>query len=399
MDRVVVVGAGLGGLRACEGLRARGYGGEIVLVGDEVHPPYDRPPLSKHFLAGEWGEDRVILRKDGDLQSLGLERRLGPGARAVGLDTAGREIELASGEVLGYDGLVLATGSRARALSALESLEEAHVLRTLDDAVALRRRITRPGCRLLVLGGGFIGMEVAATARRLGAEVTVVEMLEAPLVRVLGKRLGDACALLHEEHGVRLLVGTGLETVREVAPGEIEAVLTTGETSRADTLLVGIGASPNVAWLEGSGLRAGPNGVVCDERLRAGPRIVVAGDLASWPATPGGQLVRVEHRTNAAEQGDHAAASLLGDEAAFDAVPYVWSDQYDVKIQLLGLPQPDDECEVVGGSEEGLRFVAVYHRDGLVTGVVGFSMPRQLMRLRPLLTRPSRYAEAADLLG
>ena len=386
MDRVVVVGAGLAGLRACEGLRARDFGGEIVLVGDEPHPPYDRPPLSKQFLSGAWALDKVWLRQEPQIEALHLEPRLGSSHRAQRLDVTAREVELASGEVLAFDGLVIATGSRARTLPAFESVDGALLLRTIDDAVALKERLGKEGMRLLIVGGGFIGMEVAATARGLGAKVTVVEPLPFPLARVLGRLPGEACARLHESHGVRLLLGSGLESVASPGTGAtVSAVLADGSQLEADAVLVGVGAAPNVGWLEGSGLEVSPSGVECDEALRAGPGIVAAGDVALWPLRPGGGLVRLEHRTNAAEQGDHAAGVLLGDESAFATVPYVWSDQYDVKIQLLGLPQPEDDCVVVDGSVADGRFVAVYGRDGLLTAAVGFSMPRALMRFRSLL--------------
>ncbi len=394
MDRVVVVGAGLAGLRACEGLRARGHEGEVVLLGDEPQLPYDRPPLSKQFLAGEWEEDRVVLRPRADLARLGVDMRLGAEFRAVHLDAGEQALTLASGDSLSYDGLVLATGARARTLPVFELLERAHLLRTIADARALKTELSA-GRRLLVIGAGFIGMEVAATARGLGVDVVVVEPLETPLARVLGRLPGEACQDLHEAHGVRLLLGRGVESLSERSDGTVQAVLTDGSSVEADVLLAGVGAVPNVEWLDDSGLEVGPSGVQCDGTLLAGPGVVVAGDLALWPAGAGGTArVRLEHRTNAAEQGDHAAATLLGDSKAFDTVPYVWSDQYDVKIQVLGLPQPEDECRVVvRGAEEG-RFVAMYGRGGLLTGAVGFHMPRQLMQIRPMLASPTPYEEA-----
>ncbi|MGO9198560.1 MAG: NAD(P)/FAD-dependent oxidoreductase [Acidimicrobiales bacterium] len=397
MERVVVVGAGLAGLRACEGLRARSFAGEIVLVGDESHAPYDRPPLSKQFLAGDWALEKVWLRQQPQLDALGLELRRGPEHRAESLDVEGRAVTLASGERIAYDGLVLATGARARTLPALESLPGAYLLRTIDDAIALRSAIADPGARLLVVGGGFIGMEVAATARKLGAQVTVVEPLEFPLARVLGRLPGRACLRLHVDHGVRVLLGAALESVSSDAGGTISAVLTDGTALEADAVLVGVGAVPNVDWLEGCGLDVGPSGVACDAALQVAPGIVACGDLALWPFAAA-RPVRLEHRTNAAEQGDHAAATLLGATAPFETVPYVWSDQYDIKIQLLGIPQPDDDCVVVDGREEDGRFVAVYGRAGVLSAVVGLSMPRVLMRLRSLLTTRTPFDEALRFL-
>jgi 3-phenylpropionate/trans-cinnamate dioxygenase ferredoxin reductase subunit len=398
VNRVVVVGAGLAGLRACQGLRQRGYAGALTLLGDEPHPPYDRPPLSKQYLAGEWPRERVLLEPDERLAALGIELRLGPQHRAAALDLTGRVLGLDSGEELSFDGLVLATGARARNLAAFEGLRACHLLRSLDDAAALRSELAAGERHLLVVGGGFIGMEVAATSKRLGAKVTVVEPLPAPLARALGAEIGAAAGLLHERHGVRLLLGRGVAAAVERPGGGIRAELTDGTMLDADLALVGVGAAPNVEWLEGSGLEVGPAGVACDSCLRAGPGVVVAGDLALWRMEDGRQ-VRIEHRTNAAEQGDHAAAVLLGATAAFETVPYVWSDQYDVKIQVLGLPEPDDECRIVVGSPGEGRFAAVYGRGGVVSGAVGFSMPRQVMRLRPLIASGAPYDEALELLG
>lgn len=392
MERIIVVGGGLAGLSACEGLRQAGHEGEIVLVGEEEHDPYDRPPLSKQLLAGEWEADRVRLRTPEKLAALGLEVRRGE--RASSLDLARAVVCLASGEELGYDGLVLATGSRARQLPAFESLEHAFVLRSLDDALALRSALSE-GRRLLVVGGGFIGMEVAATARRLGCEVTVVEPLETPLYRVLGALVGSACEALHRDHGVEFHLGVGIESVSEEGTERtIVAVLGDGSRLEADVAVVGIGAAPEVGWLDGSGLEVGPGGVACDAALVAAPGVVVAGDIALFPFGPNRTPVRLEHRTNAAEQGSHAARSLLGEASPFVSVPYVWSDQYDKKIQLLGLPDPSDEVIVAEGEIESGRFVALYGRAGVLSAVVGFSMPRALMGYRQSLSEEAPFEQA-----
>ncbi len=435
---IAVVGAGLAGLRACEGLRAQGFDGRITLVGDEPHLPYDRPPLSKQFLAGEWDLDRVMLTSPEQIAGLGLDLRIGPEHRAVSLDLDARRLALASGESVGYDGLVLATGSAARRLPDVNGLPGVHVLRTLDDAVALREVLSRPGARLALAGAGFIGLEVAATARRLGAQVTVVEPLEVPLGRVLGPMLGRACEAMHREEGVSFHLGTVVESVgagseRASQPpgtGELSCRLSNGQVLEVDALLVGIGAAPSVGFLEGSGLAAGPDGIVCDRSLTAGPGVVVAGDVARWPA-PGWRVqaageetapsVRVEHRTNAAEQGEVAATSLLaylglgtpgtpgtpgtagspGADTATQAheLPYVWSDQYGVKIQVLGMPRSDDEVIIVEGSPAERRFLALYGRGGRVQAAVGFSRPRHVMMVRPLLERGATLSEARALFS
>ncbi len=396
MDTVVVVGAGLAGLRACEGLRQKGYSGRLVLVGDEVHDPYDRPPLSKQFLAGTVALEQVMLRSAEELGGLGLELRMGPEHRARRLDVAAGVVELEDGEELAFDGLVLATGSRARHLPGTEHLPGVFTLRSLDDAVSLKA-VLESGARLLVVGAGFIGMEVAATARALGAAVTVVEPLEVPLGRVIGPLAGEALTRLHEAHGVRLLLGRGVASL-EATPGGLRAELDDGTTLEADAVLVGIGAVPNVEWLDGSGLEIEESGVICDSTLEAAPGVVVAGDIARWPYVKS-ERVRLEHRTNAAEQGEHAAASLLGSREPFSTVPYVWSDQYDVKIQLLGIPRPTDDCEVLEGSFEEGSCLAVYGRQGSFTAAIGFHKARSLMRLRPLFLRGATFDEARTALG
>lgn len=424
---IAVVGAGLAGLRACEGLRDRGFEGRITLIGEEPHLPYDRPPLSKQFLAGDWGLDRVTLRSGDQLAPLSLDLRLGPSCRVVSLDLATRRLSLADGDCVTFDGLVLATGSAARRLPGISGLPGTYVLRTLDDAVALREVLGRPSARLGLAGAGFIGLEVAATARRMGAEVTVVEPLDVPLGRVLGPVAGGACELMHREEGVRFHLRTVIEAVdvgsagpagegaAGVDPGPLRCHLSNGHLLEVDALLVGIGAAPSVAWLDGSGLEAGSDGVRCDELLVAAPGVVVAGDLARWPA-PGpralrdpAETIRVEHRTNAAEQGEVAARSLLADlgwiaagaddEPPAYAVPYVWSDQYKVKIQVLGLPRPDDEVIIVEGDPAERRFLALHGRGGRLAGVVGFARPRHVMSLRPLLQRNATLEAAKALFA
>ncbi len=391
MERIVVVGAGLAGLSACDELRRLGFDGELFLVGDEPHDPYDRPPLSKQFLAGKWERDRLALREPEKLATLSLERVVG---EASALELAARRLLLRSGEAIGYEGLVLATGSRARRLPAFDRLANAFVLRSLDDALALRAAIA-PASRLLVVGGGFIGMEVAATARGLGCEVSVVEPLAAPLLRALGPAAGQACAAVHRHHGVELHLGVAVDSVSEEgAERAVVALLGDGTRLEADLALVGVGAAPNVSWLGGSGLEVGADGVACDASLRVAPGVVVAGDIARFPHGPAGTLLRLEHRTNAAEQGAHAARSLLGEDSPFATVPYVWSDQYDLKIQLLGLPEPGDELEVVEGELEAGRFLGLYGRAGRLVAAVGFSMPRALMRVRSQLADGAAFAAA-----
>ncbi|MFM7270414.1 MAG: NAD(P)/FAD-dependent oxidoreductase [Actinomycetes bacterium] len=392
MDRIVVVGASLAGLRAVETLRREGFGGHLTLVGAEPHLPYDRPPLSKELLTGEWDHDRVVLRKQ-PYDELNLELRLG--VRAVGFDLGGRTVALADGALLPFDGAVIATGATPRRLPGLGDLEGVRTLRTLEDSATLRADLER-GARLCVVGAGFIGAEVAAAARARGLEVTVLEAAAQPMARVLGDRIGAALAALHRAHGVDLRTGAAVAGIE--GGGRVErVVLADGTAVDCDTVLVAVGAAPETAWLDGSGLTL-DDGVVCDQTMLAAPGVVAAGDLARWPNPLfDGEVMRLEHWTNAAEQAVHAARRLLApdDEAeAFAPVPFVWSDQFEVKIQSAGRTSVADRMEVVHGSLEDHRFVAIFERDERIVGVLGCSEPRRVMQYRRLIATRTPFAEA-----
>ena len=393
-ESVVVVGASLAGLRASEALRRLGFDGRVTMVGAETHLPYDRPPLSKAVLAGDADAADVGLRR-APYEDLDLDLRLG--RRAVGLDVESRTITLDDGEqVSGTTGVVLATGATPRRIPGLEPGSGVHELRTIDDCLALRGDLDAGPGRVVVIGAGFIGAEVAATCRGRGLEVSLLEALPVPMVRGLGPRLGGVLAELHRDHGVDLRTGIGVESIDRGT--RVERVrLADGATIDADVVLVGVGVQPRTDWLASSGLTL-DNGVVCDESLLAAPGIVAAGDVCRWPNLRFGRApTRLEHWTNAAEQGAAAAARLLAtdDEAvAFDPVPFVWSDQYDVKIQVVGDVQADDELEVVEGSLEERVFVAAAGRDGRVVGAVAFSRPRLLMQMRRLIVEGSSFADA-----
>jgi NADPH-dependent 2,4-dienoyl-CoA reductase/sulfur reductase-like enzyme len=393
VDRIVVVGASLAGLRAVEELRRLGYAGTLTLVGAEPHLPYDRPPLSKEFLAGSVDVDGLALRRQ-PYDELALDLRLG--VRATGLDLDARVLATDAGE-LPYDGLVIATGAAPRRLPNQPRLQGIHVLRTLDDAVALRADLER-AARVVVVGAGFIGAEVAATCRARDLAVTVLEALPSPMVRGLGSRLGDTLAGLHRDHGVDLRTSVGVAGFEGTERVE-RVLLADGTALAADVVLVGVGAAPVTDWLAGSGLTI-DDGVVCDETLLAAPGVVAAGDVARWPnPAVGGGLVRLEHWTNATEQGVAAAARLLagdGPGEPFSSVPFVWSDQYDVKIQVIGHVSGDDDVEIVDGSLDERRFVAIFGRDGRLTGAVAFSRPRLLMRYRRLMVDGATFADALE---
>lgn len=405
----MVVGASLAGLRAAETLRQGGFEGGITMIGAEPHLPYDRPPLSKRLLAGEWEPERISLRKPEAYAELNLMWRLG--VAATGLDTHARQVRLADGSAEGYDGLVIATGAAPVRLPAQPRVAGVHELRTLDDALNLRAAL-RPDARVVVIGAGFIGLEAAATARGAGCEVTVLEGLPAPLVRGLGAEMGRAIAAVHERHGVNIRCDVRVHSIEIDESGlEVSGVrLEGGEVLPAEVVLVGIGVRPATAWLEGAEGIEVRDGVVCDATLAAGPTgVVAAGDLVRWPnlafGDPAvGEEMRVEHWTNAAEQGAAAAKTLLawaaGDEPPpYSAIPFFWSDQFDARIQFLGRASGDDEVEVAHGSVDDSRFVALYSRHGVLRGALGVSSPRVLMPLRALLAQRATVADARTQLA
>ncbi|MEU6374864.1 FAD-dependent oxidoreductase [Streptomyces sp. NPDC046909] len=369
MNRIVVVGASAAGLAAVETLRREGFDGTLTLVGDEPLAPYDRPPLSKQVLSSEWEPERLPLRPPEDLTALALDLRLG--VAATGLELTERAVRLADGSALPYDGLIVATGVRPRRLPG----EGAHVLRTLDDALTLRDRLG-PGQRLVVVGAGFLGAEAAAVAWRLGAEVTVLEPAAVPLAHAVGTEVGRMLSQAHLDRGIDLRCGV---TVTEVTEDGVR--LADGEVVEADEVLVAIGSLPNTEWLDGSGLAVG-DGVVCDEYCEAAKNVYAAGDVARWYNPLFGTSMRIEHRTNAAEQGMAAARNLLNPEARkpFSPVPYFWSDQYDMKIQAYGFLRDHDEVAVVEGDLAERRFVAAYRTGDRVSGALAVGMPPKAIR-------------------
>lgn len=392
---VVVVGSSQAGFRAAEALREAGFDGSVTMVGDEPHRPYDRPPLSKQVLAGTMApEDIALTPAEGGVDDLGLTWRLG--TTATGLDLGAREVVLGGGERLPFAGLVVATGAHARQLPNTDHLAGVHTLRTLDDSLALGKALDGAR-RVVVVGAGFIGAEVAATCRGRGLEVSLVEALPVPLERGLGPTMGSVMADLHRDHGVDLRLGVGV--VRLEGGDHVERVrLTDGTVLDADVVVVGIGVVPNTDWLEGSGL-AVDNGVLCDETCLAAPGVVACGDVARWPNPRFDEVMRVEHWDNAVAMGAHAARTLL---AAMDGrrgesyapVPWFWSDQYDRKIQLAGRSSPDDQVKVVAGDLGERRFVAMYGRAGRLVGILGMNMPAKVMRWRSMLEQPTRYDDA-----
>ncbi|MBC9821111.1 NAD(P)/FAD-dependent oxidoreductase [Terrabacter sp. MAHUQ-38] len=388
MRTVAVVGASLAGLSSARALRSQGFDGRLVVIGDELHRPYDRPPLSKEFLAGTFTRDDLAL-EDAD-EDLGVEWLLG--VRAESLDLTERTVVLADGKRVRADGVVVATGARARTLAGTERLAGVHTLRTLDDAVALRAEV-EPGRRLVVIGAGFIGAEVASTARALGLDVTVVEALATPLAGPLGTDMGVIVSALHADHGVRLICGTGVRGFTGVE--RVDGVaLDDGRVLPADLVLVGVGAQPNVEWLQGSGLEL-DNGVRCDVGgLTSSPGVVAVGDCAAWYDRRLGRHHRVEHWTGALDRPKRAVATLLsGDSSGPDAAPpYFWSDQYGVRLQFAGDARSADTVTIEDGDPADRCFLAVYRRDQEPVGVLGMNQVRAFTRWRRMLGTASVVA-------
>jgi NADPH-dependent 2,4-dienoyl-CoA reductase/sulfur reductase-like enzyme len=374
MGRIVVIGASLAGLRAAQGVRAAGHEGELVVVGDEPHLPYTRPPLSKQLLAGEQEHDDCNFPVD----KVDAQWRLG--AAAVGLDRTAKTITLADGETIAYDRLVIATGAKARTWPGAPA--GVHTLRGVEDALALRAALAGTGRRIAIVGAGFVGCEVAATARKAGAEVTLIDVAPQPMLP-LGPELGARCAQLHRDHGVDLRLGAAVAGV-DAAGVDLEG----GERVAADVVLVALGAVPNTEWLAGSGLELDARGgIVCDATLTSvsDPDVLAAGDVVSWPhPLAGGDVVRVEHWTVAAEHGGVAgrnAVAAPAERTAHVAPPYFWSDQYDIKIQAVGFPARAARLEVV--EEDGPRLVAEGRdADGRLVGVITFNNAKKLAQYR-----------------
>jgi NADPH-dependent 2,4-dienoyl-CoA reductase/sulfur reductase-like enzyme len=395
MSRIAVVGASLAGLRAAEFIRRAKFEGKLVLIGDEEHLPYDRPPLSKEVLRGEWDQERLALRRR-SYDDLDVDIMLGQ--RAVSLDTDARKVQLEGGEAVPFDGLVIATGGHVRELPNQPRMDGIYTLRTIDDSLAIRAALSNES-RLAVIGAGFIGAEVAASARQLGLDVTMIEALETPLAQSLGPRVGSIVQEMHERRGVRVHCGRRVEGFG--GSDRVQSVLLDDGTKvDCDLVVVGIGVRPSVSWLEGSGIEL-EDGVRCDETLTASvPGVVAAGDVASWYNPLFEERMRVEHWTNAAEQARHAVSSLLaapGEAKPFESVPMFWSDQFDIKIQGVGRPKPTDELVLAGGTAESENLIALYGRAGRLVGAVAFNQPPKLIQLRMLIAKRGGVDEALQI--
>jgi NADPH-dependent 2,4-dienoyl-CoA reductase/sulfur reductase-like enzyme len=393
-EHVLVVGAGLGGIRTVEQLRHAGYEGRISLVGAEEHTPYDRPPLSKQLLAGDWEAERLALKDDSGLEDLGV--RLYLGLPAVALRPG--EVELADGSVLSADAIVLATGVVARTLPGQP--EVVHTLRTLDDALALRTDLDK-AASLLVVGAGFIGAEVASTAVAKGVRVTVLEAAPVPLVRGLGERVGAMAGRLIAEGGVDLRLGVALKEFLPTASG-VTVELADGTRLEADVAVVGIGGRPDLEWLADTGLDL-RDGVLCDAtgRVLGLDGVWALGDMAAWADAETGGHHRHEHWTSTADQATVVSRAITGTEPPPPTVPYFWSDQFGLKIQLIGRPDLADSVEQLQG--EGLDggpikgTVVGYFAGNALVAVAGFGAARYVVRYRALLQQKADREAARDL--
>lgn len=386
--RAVIVGGSLAGLRTAQSLRREGHEGTITIVSEEPHwPPYDRPPLSKQVLVGAVPPERVRLRVPD-----GLDAEVCAGVRAVGLDVAARTVLLDHGERIPYDGLVIATGASPRRIADTAALAGVHVLRTIDDSLTLRAELEQ-ATKVVVVGAGFIGCEVASSCRALGLDVTVVDVLPFALAP-LGARAGEIVRALHEANGVRLRLGTGVAGFD--GDDRVHGVrLADGTTLGADVVVVGIGVVPTTGWLDGSGLTL-DDGVVCDEACLArggDDRVVAVGDVARWDHPRYGPI-RTEHWTNAGEQAAHAARALVhGREAAgpFAPVPYFWSDQFGTKLQFVGTCGAGDEFSIIEGSVDDGRWVAAYGRDGVTVAALCVGWPARLAAWQQLVADAAAF--------
>jgi len=394
--RLVVVGASLAGLRAVEAARKAGFTGAITLIGAEEHLPYDRPPLSKEFLdLSSTGHPPIPFFRSDDVFADELDVELVLGAAATGLDVAGKVVRIGEREVP-YDALVIATGSQLRTLPDFEHLDGVRGLRTLDDALVIRAALDA-GARTVVIGAGFIGSEVASSAKKRGVDVTVVEALPTPLVRATGTAMGTAIASLHERNGTTLLCGTGVQGVE--GNGRVErVVLTGGAVLEADLVVVGIGVSPCTGWLEGSDV-ALENGVLCDETLWTGvPGVYAAGDVANWFNPTFGIRQRMENWTAAAEQGAAAARNALDPDNAkpYATVPYFWSDWYGSRIQFVGIPESEEVLVVDGDIDNDERWTALYRQDDRLVGALTVNGQTVIMKYRRMIGQKCSWSDALD---
>jgi NADPH-dependent 2,4-dienoyl-CoA reductase/sulfur reductase-like enzyme len=390
LKSIAIVGAGVAGLRAAETLRQEGFDGDLTVVGAERHAPYHRPPLSKKLLTGQVHRAGIDLAPRFDVQGRVLR-----GASALRVDMSTRTLRVRDEDQelsVHFDGLVIASGATPREWPGGPALDGVLVLRTVEDCLAIRERLGEHA-RVVVVGGGFIGAEVAASCRSIGLQVTLVERATSPLLAALGEELAPRWADLHRQHGVDVRIGTGVDEL--IGNGQIKAVcLTDGSQIPADVVIVGLGVTPATDWLRGSGLHV-DDGVVCDATgaVDGGTDVVAAGDVARWWHPLYGRHLRIEHWDHAGRQGAAAARTLLaGPDRAepYRDVPYFWSDQYDVKLQMLGVPTDYDSLEIIEGDADSWRFVAAYGRGGHTIAVLA-TLPGRVQAYREAIATHAEF--------
>ncbi len=399
MRRAVVVGTGVAGATAALTLRSTGYDGRIELIGEEPDEPYRKPPLSKDVLRGTMPFERTRLRTPETWDKQDIELRTGE--RVTDVDTLARTLALDSGERLDYELLLLATGGRPRPLPVADGVDGVHMLRSAADVPALRDRLDE-GHRVLVIGAGLIGAEVAATARNRGCDVTMLEAEPTPLSRLLPPRVARVYAELHRSQGVELHTGVDVVDVSRTAGGLVTTDAD-GRSWTADTVVVAIGMVPNTELAERAGI-AVDNGILVNEHFETSvPGVFAAGDVANQPNLMLGGRQRIEHWQSAQEQGAAAARSMLGERSPFSQVPWCWSDQYGVNLQVAGWPAATDDLSIRGDAD-ALDFTAVFHRDGRLVGAVGVNRAKEIRALRKLIATapgagPELLADDATDLG
>jgi 3-phenylpropionate/trans-cinnamate dioxygenase ferredoxin reductase component len=388
-ERLLIVGAGQAAVQAIDTLRKRGFAGAITLIGEETEWPYQRPPLSKKYLAGALERDRLLIRPAHFYSDHAIEAHLG--RRAVRLDRTARTVELDDGSLLTYDKLLLATGSEPRALTVPGAqLEGVYTLRTIADVAEIRREFA-PGKRLVIVGGGYIGLEVAATARELGLEVTVLEMADRVMNRVTCPEISSFYEAEHAKHGVRIVCNARVRALEERgSSGRVRAVTCEDGTEfNADVVIIGVGVVARDDLARASGLECS-NGIVVDEQCRTSdPLIFAAGDCTNHPSPHFGRRLRLESVDHAFEQATSAALNLLGLPTTHDKVPWFWSDQYDLKMIIVGICHGHDAV-VVRGSPVARSFSACYLRGGELVAVDTVNHPKDQMAARKLIAARAR---------
>ncbi|OAD97784.1 hypothetical protein A6A22_19525 [Arthrobacter sp. OY3WO11] len=393
----MIVGASAGGTSAAEALRARGHEGPIILIGSEQHAPYDRPPLSKQVLGSAPVDSATLaLRGKDHLRDLGIEERYG--VTADDLDLARRRVELSDGTAAEFDRLIIATGVAARKLPHAEGLAGVHTLRTIDDALKLRSALTEAS-RVVVIGGGFLGTEVAAAAAGQGAGVTIASSSRTLLQSAVGELIGQQVTDLHRGNRVRVRAGSeGRVRTLQSRGGRVSGVtFVSGAPEPADLVVVCIGSEPAVDWLRFSGL-AVEDGVQCASDCSAAEGVYAVGDVATWHNPRFNMSMRVEHRTNATEQALHVAERIMaGDRTPYAPVPYFWSDQYDLKLQAHGYLRGHDEVHVAEGDLTSRRLIALYRRGPALTGVLAVGAAKALRQWRSRIESGMNWDDAIGL--